>query len=119
MQVTALRILWSGAGSNCRPSAFQGEPLAEDSVADAHPHRCSIVSTTSAGWQLSRRTGEDQGAAIGAGRISVCRAISVPSTPVTSGLSRSLADTPPCRSGRTTARIAQIPKLIIGVDLAT
>ena len=52
--------------------------------------------------QLSRRTGEDQGAAIRADRNSVCRAISGPLTPVTRGLSRSLADTPPRRSGRVT-----------------
>jgi hypothetical protein len=43
------------------------------------------------------------------------RAISGPLTPVTSGLSRSLADTSQRRSGRTTARIAQIPKLIARV----
>ena len=52
--------------------------------------------------QLSRRTGEDQGAAIRADRNSVCRAISGPLTPVTRGLSRSLADTPPRRSGHVT-----------------
>jgi hypothetical protein len=51
------------------------------------------------GRQLSRRTGEDQGPAIRTGRIAVRRAISVPLTPVTSGLSRSLADTSPRRSG--------------------
>ena len=54
------------------------------------------------GWQLSRRTGEDQGTAISAGRTAVRRAISGPLTPVTSGLSRSLADTPPRRSGHVT-----------------
>jgi len=46
--------------------------------------------------------GEDQGPAIRTGRIAVRRAISVPLTPVTSGLSRSLADTPPRRSGHVT-----------------
>jgi len=40
------------------------------------------------------------------------RAISGPLTPVTSGLSRSLTDSPSCRSGRIAARTAQIPKLI-------
>ncbi len=67
------------------------------------------------GWQLSRRTGEHQGAATSAGRTAVRRAISVPLTPVSRGLSRSLADTPHRRSGRTTARITQIPKLIAQV----
>jgi hypothetical protein len=49
------------------------------------------------GRQLSRRTGEDQGAAVSPDRTAVRRAISGPLTPVTSGLSRSLADTPPRR----------------------
>jgi hypothetical protein len=40
------------------------------------------------------------------------RAISGPLTPVTRGVSRSLTDSPRCRSGRMAARIAQIPKLI-------
>ena len=47
--------------------------------------------------------GEDQGTAISAGRTTVRRAISGPLTPVTSGLSRSLADTPPRRSGHVTS----------------
>src|SRR5882757_4965585 len=60
--------------------------------------------------------GEDQGPAIRTGRIAVRRAISVPLTPVTSGLSRSLADTPPRRSGHVTgpdgtASQADSPKL--------
>ena len=46
--------------------------------------------------------GEDQGTAISAGRTTVRRAISGPLTPVTSGLSRSLADTPRRRSGHAT-----------------
>ncbi len=41
------------------------------------------------------------------------RAVSGPLTSVTSGLSRSLADTPPCRSGYIAARTAQIPMLIV------
>jgi hypothetical protein len=64
------------------------------------PPRCSIVSAE--GWQLSREAEEDQDAAIGACGIAVRRAISGPLTPVTSGLSRSLADTPHCRSGHVT-----------------
>jgi hypothetical protein len=55
---------------------------------------------------LKCRSGEDR------------RAISVPLTSVTKGLSRSLADTPNRRSGRTTARILQIPKLIVRWALA-
>ena len=54
------------------------------------------------GWQLSRRTGEDRGAAISAGWTAARRAISGPLTPVTRGLSRSSADTPPRRSGHVT-----------------
>ena len=45
---------------------------------------------------------EDQDAAISAGRTAVRRAISGPLTPVMSGLSRSLADTSPRRSGHVT-----------------
>jgi hypothetical protein len=40
--------------------------------------------------------------AISAGRIAIRRAISGPLTPVKRGLSRSLADTPPRRSGHVT-----------------
>jgi hypothetical protein len=47
--------------------------------------------------------GEEQGTATSAGRTADRRAISGPLTPVTSGLSRSLADTPPCRSGHITS----------------
>jgi hypothetical protein len=50
-----------------------------------------------------------------AGSGEARRAISVPLTPVTRGLSRSLADTPPRRSGPVAGRMAQIPKLIVRV----
>ena len=43
------------------------------------------------------------------------RAISVPLTPVKTGLSRSLADNLSPKSGRVEARMAQIPKLIVQV----
>ena len=43
------------------------------------------------------------------------RAISVPLTPVKTGLSRSLTDSPPRRSGHTEARTTQLPKLIVRV----
>ena len=66
------------------------------------PPHCLIVPAESAGSQLSRRTGEDQGAAISTGQTAVRRAISVPLTPVKTCLSRSLADTPPRRSGHVT-----------------
>jgi hypothetical protein len=46
--------------------------------------------------------GEEKGTAISAGRTADRRAISGPLTPVTSGLSRSLADTPRRRSGHVT-----------------
>ncbi len=46
--------------------------------------------------------GEDRDAAISADRTAVRRAISGPLSPVTSGLSRSLPDTPPRRSGHVT-----------------
>jgi hypothetical protein len=45
-------------------------------------------------------------------------AISVPLTSVTKGLSRLLADRPPRRSGHVTARMAQIPKLIVKTSLS-
>ncbi len=68
------------------------------------------------GWQLSRRrTGEDQGTLVSAGRTRVRRAISVPLTPVTRGLSRSLTDAPHRRSGHVKAETAQLPKLIVRV----
>jgi hypothetical protein len=122
-------VWWSGTGSNRRPSAFQGErrptsgPLAEVSVADAHPPRFSIVSAESAVSRPSRarsiretwhgghglRDGSYQG---GRGRVRappsahagpwVRRAINGPLTPVKRGLSRSLADSLPCRSGHVT-----------------
>ena len=91
------------------------------------PPRCSIVSAESVGsrlasraltrrprpegWQLSRRTGEEQGTEISAGRTTVRRAISVPLTPVTKGLSRTFTDGPSRRSGGMAAQTAQIPKL--------
>jgi len=49
--------------------------------------------------ELSRRTAEEQGTEISAGRTTDRRAISGPLTPVRSGLSRSLADSPSRRSG--------------------
>ena len=69
----------------------------------AEPHavasRALTLRPRPEGRQLSRRTGKDQAAAINAGRTTTRRAISVPLTPVTRGLSRSLADTPARRSG--------------------
>ena len=46
--------------------------------------------------------GEDQDAAISAGWTAVRRAISGPLTPVTKGLSQSLTDSSPRRSGHVT-----------------
>jgi hypothetical protein len=70
----------------------------------AKPHTVAARALTRRprpeGWQLSRRTGEEQGTATSAGRTAVRRAISGPLTPVTSGLSRSPADSPSRRSGQ-------------------
>src|SRR6185369_9795563 len=72
----------------------------------AKPHAVAARALTRRlrleGWQPSRRTGEDQDAVTSVGRTTVRRAISVPLTSVTSGLSRSFADTPPRRSGHVT-----------------
>jgi hypothetical protein len=72
----------------------------------AKPHAVASRALTQRprpeGRQLSRRTGEDQNAAISSGRTTARRAISVPLTPVKSGLSRPLADTRSRRSGHVT-----------------
>jgi hypothetical protein len=47
------------------------------------------------------------------------RAISVPLTPVKKGLSRSLTDSPPRRSGHLTAHTTQILKLIVRVRFSS
>jgi hypothetical protein len=79
-------------GLGCRARMREREPGSDSRTTPPRPE----------GWQLSRKTGEEQGTAMSAGRIAVRRAISGPLTPVTSGLSRSLADTPYCRSGHVT-----------------
>src|SRR5436190_18015034 len=56
--------------------------LAEVTLADARPPRCSIVAATARGVAAIEEDGEDQGAAISAGQAAVRRAISVPLTPV-------------------------------------
>ena len=65
-------------------------------------------------WQRSRRTGtnrhRDQPRPDHGGRV-----ISGPLTSVTRGISRSLTDSRSGRSGRSTARTVQIPKLIVRV----
>jgi hypothetical protein len=68
---------------------------------------------TAPGMAAVEEDREDQDTAIGASRISVRRAISGPLTPVTSGLSRSLADSLLRRSAYITGRTVQIPKLIM------
>lgn len=72
----------------------------------AKPHAVAARALTRRlrleGWQPSRRTGEDQDAITSVGRTTVRQAISGPLTSVTSGLSRSSADTPPRRSGHVT-----------------
>ena len=73
------------------------------------------TAATARGIAAIEEEGGGPGRAISAGRTAARRAISGPLTPVTSGLSRSLADTSHRRSGRTTARMAQIPKLTVRV----
>ena len=72
----------------------------------AKPHAVASRALTQRprpeGRQLSRRTGDDQDAAISSGRTTARRAISGPLTPVTRGLSRALADTASRRSGHVT-----------------
>ena len=83
---------------HCRPP--HGPIVSAGSTA-TRPSRCAVVMRAlkrrprPEGPQLSRRTGEEQGTAISAGRSPVRHAISVPLTPVTNGLPRSLADTRP------------------------
>ena len=60
------------------------------------------TAATARGLAAIEEDGGEPGAAIRAGRTAVRRAISGPLTPVMSGVSRSLADTPPRRSGRVT-----------------
>ena len=60
------------------------------------------TAATARGTAAIEEDGEDQDTAISAGRTVNRWAISGPLTPVTSGLSRSLADTPSRRSGRVT-----------------
>jgi hypothetical protein len=61
--------------------------------------------------------GGETGHKVCAGQAHGGRAISGPLTPVTSGLSRSLAGTLHRRSGHVQARIAQIPKLTVRLPL--
>ena len=58
-------------------------------------------------WVIDKGSGQDR------------RAIAVPLTPVTKGLSRSLRDSPPRRSDVIAARMAQIPKLIVRVRFSS
>jgi len=59
------------------------------------------------------------GSSASAPSATACRAISGPLTTVTSGLSRSLADTLHRRSGPVEARMAQIPKLTVRVRFSS
>jgi hypothetical protein len=127
-QLRTHQTVWSGPGSNCRPSAFKESDVrppassrsecsrpTSSSLLDclgrgrwvkAKPHTVASRALTQRprpeGRQLSRRTGEEQGTAISTGRTTVRRAISRPLTAVTSGLSRSTADTPSRRLGHVT-----------------
>jgi hypothetical protein len=61
--------------------------------------RVLIRRTPARGMAAIEENKRGPGRAISAGRIAVRRAISVPLTPLTRSLSRSLTDTPPRRSG--------------------
>jgi hypothetical protein len=63
------------------------------------------------GWQRSRRMGEKQGT----GSVAVGPKFAGPLASAKRGLSRSLTDSPLCRSGPKGARTGQIPKLIVQV----
>ena len=97
------------------PSSPGGEqsPEAEDLLRG----RFASLDTaaTPDGWQLSRRTGRSRATGDRCRSSRDRRAISVPLTPVTKGLSRSPTGSPPRSSGYLTARMAQIPKLIVRV----
>lgn len=73
------------------------------------PPRCSIVPATARGMAAIGEDGEGQGAVISTGQTAVRRAIS----PGNEGSLMVTRTTPQRRSGRTTASIAQIPKLIV------
>ncbi len=87
--------------SKTDPSA---QPVQLEPIWTATPRAANAVGLTALGEASpkphGRRSDEDG------------RAISGPLTPVTRGLSRSLADTPNRRSGHVEAETAQIPKLI-------
>jgi hypothetical protein len=95
-----------GGSVRVGPSTPMLDCLGHDRRVKAKPHAVASRALTQRlrpeGRQLSRRTGQDQGTAISTGRTAVRRAISGPLTPVTKGLSRSLADTPPRRSEHVT-----------------
>jgi hypothetical protein len=102
----------------------ESQPLAEVSITDASsslpnclgrdrrvkakPLRGRFASldtaATARGMAAIKEDGGGEGHGINAGRTTVGRAISVPLTPVTKGLSRSLADTLNPRSGRRRSR---------------
>jgi hypothetical protein len=108
-QVHRLRLGRTRGASGARrtaPSSSLLDCLGRGRRVKAKPHAVASRALTRRprpeGRQLSRRMGEDQDAAIRAGRTTIRRAISGPLTPVTSGLSRSLADTSSRRSGHVT-----------------
>jgi hypothetical protein len=89
------------------PSSSLPDYLGRVRHVKAKPHAVASRALTCRprpeGWQLSRMTGEEQATEIRAARTMDCRAISVPLAPVTRGLSRSLTDIPPRRSGHVTS----------------
>ena len=106
-QGSDIRHLVSGRSDGCRRmSSSLLYCLGRVRRFKAKPHAVAARALTRRlrleGWQPSRRTGEDQDAITSVGRTTVRQAISGPLTSVTSGLSRSSADTPPRRSGHVT-----------------
>jgi hypothetical protein len=74
-----------GGSGRVGPSTSMLDCLGHDRHVKAKPHAVASRVLTQRprpeGWQLSRRTGEDQGTAISAGRTAIGRAISGPLTP--------------------------------------
>ena len=85
----------------------------------AKPHavasRALTRRTRPEGWQLSRRTGKSRARPSTRAGPRFARAIGGPLTAVTSGLSRSLADTPPRRSRHVTGPHGTASQAEIGV----
>jgi hypothetical protein len=76
-----------------------------------------VLRVKARGMAAVEEDGEEQATGDRCGSGQDHRAISVPLTLVKTGLSRSLTDSPLCSSDRIEARTAQLPKLIVQVQL--